>query len=71
VTVVIRIAAETDASVEEVVAGACDLSGRRARIWPNRTLRGWFAHAGNRLAGRWLAGMDLRHALSEIEKSTR
>jgi hypothetical protein len=150
VTVVIRITAETDASVEEVIACACDFSERRARIWPNvknghfdvhdagagyaevteelwptgiwergryewspsgpvtqtvldanallpgstweltavrgeaktrveavivrdfrRTPRGRFAHAVNRLAGRWLAGMDLRHALSEIEKSTR
>lgn len=148
-TVVIRIAAETDASVEDVIAGACDFSERRARIWPNvkeghfevqeagetyaevteelwptgiwergryewspsgpviqtvvdanallagstweltampsegrtrveavfvrdfrRTPRGLFAHAVNRLAGRWLAGMDLRHALSEIEKPT-
>jgi hypothetical protein len=34
-----------------------------------RTPRGLFAHVVNRLAGRWLAGMDLRHALSEIEKS--
>jgi hypothetical protein len=35
-----------------------------------RTPRGLFAHAVNRLAGRWLPGMDLRHALSEIEKPT-
>jgi hypothetical protein len=148
VTVVIRIAAETDASVEDVIAGVCDFSERRARIWPNvkaghfevhesgetyaevteelwptgiwergryewspsgpviqtvldanallpgstweltavpsgqrtrveavfvrdflRTPRGLFAHAVNRLAGRWLAGMDLRHALAEIHKT--
>jgi hypothetical protein len=35
VIVVIRIAAETDASLEDVIAGACDISERRARIWPN------------------------------------
>jgi hypothetical protein len=31
----IRIAAETTASVEDVLAGVCDFSERRARIWPN------------------------------------
>jgi hypothetical protein len=35
-----------------------------------RTPRGLFAHVVNRLAGGWLAGSDLRHALAEIEKST-
>ena len=146
-TVVIRIAAETSASVEDVVAGVTDFSERRARIWPNvkeghfevhdlgethaevteelwptgiweraryewlpsgpvtqtvldanallpgstweltavpsegrtrveavfvrdfrRMPRGVFAHAVNRVAGRWLAGKDLRHAVCEIEK---
>jgi len=143
----IRIAAETSASVDDVLEGACDFSERRPRIWPNvkeghfqvhiagetfveateelwptgiweqcrydwsrpgsvkatvldsnalvpgsswelaatpvegrtrveavflrdflRTPRGRFAEAVNRLAGRWLAGSDLRRALSEIEQ---
>jgi hypothetical protein len=146
----IRITAETHASVDDVVAGVCDFSEGRARIWPNvkqghfevhdagdayadvteelwptgiwercrydwsrpgtvtatvldanalapgstweltatpiedgktrveavflrnfrRRPRGLFAEAVNRLAGKWLAGSDLRHALSEIEKAT-
>ena len=144
----IRIAAETQAAVEDVIAGVCEFSERRAQIWPNvkegrfevedlgemnaevteelwptgiwercrydwsrpgtvtatvldsnalvpgstweliavptvggtrveavfrrdyrRTPRGLFAHVVNRLAGRWLAASDLRHALAEIEKS--